>query len=92
MKVIWSPEAEADLVDAWTFIAADRRNTADAVEMRIVDAVESLGDFPRKGRPGKDPGTRELVVHRTPYIVIYRLRSEDLEIVRIWHGSREPFE
>jgi toxin ParE1/3/4 len=47
-----------------------------------------LADNPHMGRPGRVPGTRELVVTRTPYIVPYRVRGDTLEILRVYHGAR----
>ncbi|MDP2196877.1 MAG: type II toxin-antitoxin system RelE/ParE family toxin [Rhodocyclaceae bacterium] len=41
------------------------------------------------GRPGRVPGTRELVVTRFPYILPYRVREQAVEILRIFHTSRK---
>jgi hypothetical protein len=38
--------------------------------------------------PGRVKGTRELVVVRTPYIVAYRIRKDEILILRILHGAR----
>jgi toxin ParE1/3/4 len=57
--------------------------------MRIVESVEMLFSAkPAIGRPGRVPGTRELVVPRTPFIVPYRLQRNTLQILRIFHGAR----
>jgi plasmid stabilization system protein ParE len=57
--------------------------------MRIVDHVELLTDEPKLGRPGRVPGTRELVVPRTPYIVAYAVLSSDsIRILGVRHGAR----
>jgi len=34
------------------------------------------------------PGTRELIVTKTRYIVPYRVRGETVEILRVFHTSR----
>jgi toxin ParE1/3/4 len=47
--------------------------------------------YPEIGRTGRRTGTRELVVRRTPYLIVYRVRASMIEIVRVWHMSREPF-
>lgn len=91
MRIVWSPPAQADLVDVWSHIAPDSPGSADVVEARIIDAINGLADFPSKGRKGRKGDVRELVVGRTPYIVIYRIRTDQVEIVRLWHGAREPF-
>ena len=45
-----------------------------------------LIDHPSLGRAGRVPGTRELVVPDTPYLVPYRVRGMRIEILRIFHG------
>jgi toxin ParE1/3/4 len=41
------------------------------------------------GRRGKVPGTRELLVQRTPYVAIYELRGDLVFILRIIHGGQQ---
>ena len=41
------------------------------------------------GRPGRVPKTRELVVSGTPYLVIYRVKNDRLEVLRVFHGARQ---
>jgi toxin ParE1/3/4 len=40
------------------------------------------------GRPGRVPGTRELVIPKTPFIVPYRLQRKVIQILRVYHGAR----
>jgi toxin ParE1/3/4 len=40
------------------------------------------------GRPGRVPGTRELVIAHMPYIVPYRVRGEAIQILRVYHSAR----
>jgi toxin ParE1/3/4 len=44
--------------------------------------------LPHRGRPGRWPGTRELIITRTPYIVPYRVTSDLIEILRVFHSAR----
>jgi toxin ParE1/3/4 len=55
---------------------------------RIVAISRSLTEHPYLGRVGQVPGTRELVVARTPYVLVYRLRDDFAEIVAAMHGAR----
>jgi addiction module RelE/StbE family toxin len=70
------------------FIGRDNRRAAANVAARIRKAVARLADFPGLGRPGRVPGTRELVVEGTPYIVAYHAVDDQVEILRVLHGSR----
>ena len=52
-------------------------------------AVKSLAEQPEMGRPGRVPGTRELVVCDTPFVALYRAVRSEIEILRILHGARD---
>lgn len=92
MKLIWSPQAVRDLDALHDYIIQDDPKAAAAaaaVVRRIVSLVEELlPATPHVGRPGRVPGTRELVVSGTPYIVPYRVRARKIEIVRFYHAAR----
>jgi len=47
-----------------------------------------LAEQPGLGRPGRVPGTRELIVAKTRYIVPHRVRGETVEVLRVFHTSR----
>ena len=47
-----------------------------------------LPENPQIGRPGRVPGTREMIIPKTPYIVPYRLQGNAIQILRIYHGAR----
>src|SRR5437868_4762505 len=51
-------------------------------------AVDRLAQMPNLGRPGRVPGTRELVVPGTRYVIPYRVRAERLEIIAVFHGRQ----
>ena len=89
MNIIWSPEAIDDLTSLRAYIAEDDPAAARAVVLHIIHNVEhSLPDQPRMGRPGRVPGTRELVIPKTPFIIPYRVQSNIIQILRIYHGAR----
>jgi len=50
--------------------------------------VEALAQFPNQGRTGRKSGTRELVLSGSPYIAMYRLHRDAIEILRILHGAQ----
>jgi len=89
MLVIWRPEAMADLEAARDYIAQDNPTAAEGLFDRIMTAVDTLQDMPAIGRPGRVPGTRELVVSRTPYIVAYFITGNHVEIAAVVHGARQ---
>lgn len=80
--------ALADLDDILNFIAADRPKAAAEMAMTIRRTVDLLSSQPAMGKPGRIPGTRELVVSGTPFIVPYRCVDHEIQILRVFHGSR----
>jgi toxin ParE1/3/4 len=70
------------------YIARDKPQAAARVVQTIHDTVDLLRRQPNLGRPGRVSGTRELVVPGTPYIVPYRVRDDEIHILRVFHGAR----
>jgi toxin ParE1/3/4 len=89
MNIVWSPEAIQDLISLRAYIAEESPAGARRIVLRILhDAEHLLPDNPHMGRPGRVPGTRELVIPRTPYIMPYRIQAESIQILRVYHGAR----
>ena len=88
MNVEWLPSAVTTLGSQLSYIA--ERNPQAAVDMgdAIEAAVSRLADFPESARQGRVPGTRELVVPATPFIVVYRIEAASVVILRVLHGAR----
>lgn len=89
MEIRWLEDALADLDDVYGYVAADNPQAAERIFRRIRDAVRSLAEQPNRGRPGRVPGTRELVVTGTPYLLPYRVREQAIEVLRVYHGARQ---
>ena len=88
MRIRWLRKALRNLEDEATYIATDDAAAAQLVVGRILDAVAQLAGQPGLGRPGRVPGTRELIVQKTRYIVPYRVHGDAVEILRVFHTSR----
>ena len=89
MNVEWLPPAVSALETQLSWIA--ERNPQAALDMggAIEAAVSRLADFPQSARPGRIPGTRELVVPATPFIVVYRIEATGVVILRVLHGAQK---
>jgi toxin ParE1/3/4 len=88
MRVVWSRRAIRHLIQLREYIARDSEKSAGAVAKRILDAVEVLQEHTDMGRPGRLLGTRELVVSGTPYVIPYRVRRDQLELIAVFHGRQ----
>ena len=89
MPIKWLRKALRNVEQAHDYIARDNPAAAVHVVLKIQAAVAQLADSPLIGRPGRVEGTRELVIFKTPYIVIYRVRGKIVQIIRILHSSRK---
>ena len=88
MRVRWLRKALRNLDEEAAYVSADSASAARLVVERVLRSVSQLADQPGLGRPGRVPGTRELVLIGTHYIVPYRVRGEAIEILRVFHTSR----
>jgi plasmid stabilization system protein ParE len=64
VKVRWTPEAEQDRREVWDYIATDNPRAAARMDELFGIAAGRLAEFPRLGRAGKIPGSRELIPHQ----------------------------
>lgn len=89
MRVKWLRRALLNLDHEANYIAQDNPGAAAEFVLHLRDSALMPGEQPNLGRPGRIPGTRELVVANLPYILPYRVRSDTVEILRVFHTSRK---
>ena len=89
MRLQWTELAKHDLS-----VICDYTEQHDGAEagrqlvLRIYDRLSTLSQFPHAGRPGRKRGTRELVFLGLPFLAIYRVREDLVEVIRILHGAQ----
>jgi len=88
MTIVWSPEAIEDLISLRAYIAKESPAGAQRIAIRILHDVEHLLPNNPHIRPGRVPGTRELVIPQTLYIVPYRVQRDVIQILRVYDGAR----
>ena len=91
MKVVWLREASQALdLGHIDYHRGQEPQSRALVFRRIVATTKRLcGHFPTSGRPGQIDGTRELVVPGFPYVIVYRVSANAVEILRVFHTSRD---
>ena len=90
MKIRWTKLAEEDLECIQIYIFENNPKAAKEVVLHIIYKIESL--IPENtaiGRLGRVLGTRELVINKYPYIVPYRVKDNEIHVLRILHTSRK---
>jgi toxin ParE1/3/4 len=88
MEIRWSPAATQDLFRILDYIRRENILAAERVGRAIYDGVGSLASFPLRGRNGRVEGTRELPMPSLPFLVIYRVKQEIVEVAGIIHGAQ----
>lgn len=89
MKIRWLKKALRNLEQVHAFICQDNPEAAAQTILKIQRAVEHLVEFPFMGRTGRVEGTRELLIASTPYLLIYRVKGNAIEILRVLHSARK---
>jgi plasmid stabilization system protein ParE len=89
MRIRWTLPAADDLEAIKNYLQQHFPHFAEPTVRTIYRRIRSLAAAPNRGRPGLRKGTRELVLSPLPYIVVYVVKSEAIEILHIHHGSRD---
>ncbi len=87
MEIQWSAPAADDLERIFRRIEKDNPTAARETVKAIYDGCATLKEFPQRGRPGRINGRRELVF--SPYIVVYQVKANTVEISRVYHGAQD---
>jgi toxin ParE1/3/4 len=88
VRVVWTPEAEQDRVDIWNHISEDKPGAAARLDSLFSDTASSLITLPTLGKPGKIPGTRELLPHQH-YRLVYEIERDTVWILALVHTARQ---
>ncbi|MFZ0418747.1 MAG: type II toxin-antitoxin system RelE/ParE family toxin [Candidatus Sulfotelmatobacter sp.] len=89
MRIRWTDPALQDFTQICDYIDQHSGGaTSRRVALSIHLELDLLANFPECGRTGRKPNTRELVLSSVPYIVVYRIHDNSVEIVRILHGAQ----
>jgi toxin ParE1/3/4 len=81
--------ARTDILDIWTYVAADNPAAADHVLERIERVLQSISEHPEMGRERSEimPGLRSFAV--MSWVVFYRIADESVVVARVLHGARD---
>lgn len=77
------------LIHAQDYIARDNPSAAKTVAERIIDAANLFIEQPKIGRPGRIADTREWVVERTPYLLVYTVQNGEVWIISVIHSKQD---
>ena len=89
MRVRWTTDAADDLERISDYVADDRPEAARRIALHMVRIVDGLETVPNRGRAGRVEGTRELVLAPLPFIAVYEVHGDELQVLRLLHGAQE---
>ena len=89
MKIVWTEPARQDLREIFEYIAEENPRAARALLAEIKERVTVLQNNHQLGRKGRVEGTRELVLTGTHYLLPYRIKNQQIQILSVFHTSRE---
>ena len=86
-KVLWTPEAQQDRIAIWEHLAAENPPAAVKMDERFSEAAALVSRHPQIGKPGKIPGTRELIPHES-YRFVYEIHDGIAWVLALIHTAR----
>ena len=84
-----APSADIDLLEIWSYISQDSFDAADQFLEQLEQQFDLLASSPLIGKKRDEliPGLRSLTYKN--YLIFYRTRNNDVEIIRVLHGARD---
>lgn len=89
MQVKWTKPAAISLTAIQDYIAQDNPQAAYNVTQKIYHSVSLLTNHPGLGRPGRVKGTHELIVPGLPFLVPYRIKDKEIQVLAVYRTSRK---
>jgi plasmid stabilization system protein ParE len=89
MRIRWTVPAADDLGDIKRYLQRHYPHFAEPTVRTIYQRIRSLKASPDRGRPGHRSGTRELTLAPLPYVVVYSVAADAVEILHIYHGAQD---
>lgn len=87
MKVRWTADAKQDRADIVDYIAIENPRAALKMDELFGEAADTLSEFPKLGRMGKIPGTRELIPHES-YRLVYEIDGGKVWVLALMHTAK----
>ena len=89
MRIRWTPAAVADLEHISNYLKDRRPEYRSSTMRKLYEAIRSLRRSPDRGRPGSEHGTREFFFAPLPYVAVYRVAEQSVEVLRVYHTAQD---
>jgi addiction module RelE/StbE family toxin len=89
-RLIFTDRAQADLLEAWLYIAEDNLAAADRVLDTLEHEAKVLLMQPLMGRARPELGSQvRSWPSSTPYVLFYEVDAVELTVLRVLHHARD---
>ena len=88
MRIRWTPSAADDLQRISDYLSDHHPHYRQETIRKIYSSIQALKQWPHSGRVGREEGTRELLFQPLPYVAVYRVKEQSIEVLRIYHGAQ----
>lgn len=78
----------ADRARIMDYIAQDNPAAALDLDIEFEDKADHLPENPKRYKPGRLKGTREIVV-RPNYVMVYAITGDTITILRVLHAAQQ---
>ena len=89
MRIRWTPAAAADLQNISDYLKEHHPRYREPTIRKLYGTIRELKQWPERGRPGREGGTREILFPPTPYVAVYRVTGPTIEVMRIYHTAQD---
>jgi toxin ParE1/3/4 len=88
MRIRWTPAAAADLEHISDYLKENHPDYRQPTLRKLYETIRTLKEAPYRGRHGREEGTREIFFPPMPYVAVYRVREQIIEVLRIYHTAQ----
>ncbi len=89
-RLVFTDRAQADLLEAWLYIAEDNLAAADRVLDTLEHEAKVLLMQPLMGRARPELGSQvRSWPSSTPYLLFYEVDGAELTVLRVLHHARD---
>jgi toxin ParE1/3/4 len=89
MRIRWTPAAAADLQHISDYLKDHHPRYRQPTMRKLYELVRALRQWPQLGRIGREEGTREILLSPLPYVAVYRVSEQSVEVLRIYHAAQD---
>jgi toxin ParE1/3/4 len=87
-SLAWDDRALDDLTAIGEYIARDSSRAAARVVAYIRERALLLEASPELGVASPEPGLREFILTRYPYVLIYEIVGDEIRVLAVFHQSQ----